>query len=144
MNDTNVPQIVIKQEGLPFPLVLRRWLGQQGCGCLWCDWDAKAQRARLDPYLLAGLSQVAGKNITLSHLHPPGVLCLLRPLTWFRPESRPVSSSLTTRHGFDRYAFDGGPLTGLPWKNFNLMMAVAHRLACVRCAWGRSNSPSRL
>lgn len=45
-------------------------------------WAAKAQRAGYDPYQLASLSWVAGKNIVLPYLYPPGVLYLIRPLTW--------------------------------------------------------------
>lgn len=45
-------------------------------------WAAKAQAKGLDPYQLANLSQVAGHQIVLRYLYPPGVLYLLRPLTW--------------------------------------------------------------
>jgi hypothetical protein len=45
-------------------------------------WAAKAQAAGLDPYSLHNLSAVAGQQMVLPYLYPPGFLYFFRPLTW--------------------------------------------------------------
>ena len=45
-------------------------------------WAAKAQAAGLDPYNLKSLGAVAGQQMVLPYLYPPGFLYFFRPLTW--------------------------------------------------------------